>query len=63
MTKRYETAKYTANSMSRSCLGKARWTEAKALKKAKEWDQRPYYCLLCNGWHLTKNKELKFENK
>jgi hypothetical protein len=53
---KHELNKMTANGMSKSCLGKARFPEHKAQQRAKKYDQRAYYCGLCQGWHLTKQK-------
>ena len=33
---------------------KARWSRSEALRKAKQWGQRPYECEICFGWHCTK---------
>jgi hypothetical protein len=45
----------------RACLGKNRYTTedfasklAKRIHDERGTDLRPYYCGMCQGWHLTK---------
>ena len=41
----------------RGCARKKRYkTEEEAKRKAKEYKMQYYYCNLCNGYHLTKQK-------
>jgi hypothetical protein len=44
----------------RSCLSKHRYKYLElAERTAKKYNQRPYYCCRCFGYHLTSQKERK----
>lgn len=48
-----------ADSMSRMCLSKKRFSQKTANKIAQKFNQRAYCCTLCFNWHLTSSLEKK----